>query len=285
MKHVSSLFVFCVCRLFLVLIPNIGTTDAFLATVHQTANHSSSSSQIGGGGSGGSSTPSLSSSRVKATHKKKSHHLLMTTSNHPNTMTTDLGSSTSHTRKRNPQVPKVFFALNSATKWLVTLAVTVGVFWEPKSFRGPYIIVGGIGATVVAKKLKRWINQGRPDGAPFTDPGMPSSHALVSFFMATAWAQHMTNSMGGSLGALSTMSAAFGVSILRVICGYHTAPQIIVGGLVGTIMGYTWMAVGTIFNTRYTKMTFIASWMTYLVGSAIYIQKEMTRWWTDEKHL
>ena len=46
-------------------------------------------------------------------------------------------------------------------------------------------VVGGILNAVLAKVLKRVINQARPEGARTLDPGMPSSHAMSLFFLAT----------------------------------------------------------------------------------------------------
>jgi membrane-associated phospholipid phosphatase len=174
-------------------------------------------------------------------------------------------------------VPKVFYIINAASKWLVSIAVTAGVLWNPKSFRGPFIAVGSIGATVLASKLKRLVNQGRPEGAPFTDPGMPSSHALISFFVACSWGQQ--------IGEHRAMGAALVVSALRVVCGYHTTPQIAVGGLLGALLGYAWMNLGALLEARYTEAILIASWVAYMFGSVIYIRKEVVRWFTDEKLL
>lgn len=241
------------------LLPVLTYTDALslVATRHKGANHS----QIDG-------FISARSSRVKTRH---SH-----------TKSIDCtfdGSISNIVVLSSHRVPKVFFLLNSATKWLVSIAATAGVLWNPKTFRGPYIVVGSIGATVLASKLKRLINQGRPEGAPFTDPGMPSSHALVSFFIASAWIQHLAD------GGQWAMTAALGVSALRVICGYHTAPQIAVGGLLGTLLGYSWSNLGVILDVRYTHATFVISWAAYVLSSALYIRREVVRWCNDEKYL
>ena len=245
------------CRLCLLLVPN--SSDALLLiSTHPTTNHSRTD---GFGGSG--------SSRVKTIHT--SQRLFAASSDDHASIVADI------VRPASSRIPSILFVLNAATKWLVSIAVTAGVLWNPKSFRGPYIVVGSIAATVLASKLKHLINQGRPDGAPFTDPGMPSSHALVSFFVATAWGQDFFGYW--------TMSSALGVSVLRVVCGYHTLPQIVVGGLLGSLLGVAWMATGRLLHLHYPKQTFATSWVVYLLGSALYIRKETTRWLTDEKFL
>lgn len=178
------------------------------------------------------------------------------------------------------RVPKFFFGLNAATKWIVSVAVTAGVFWNPRHFRGPYIVVGSIAANYMAEILKKIINQGRPEGAPFTDPGMPSSHALVSFFVAMAW----NNALGG-VGTPWLLGSALTISSLRVLCGYHTVPQIVVGGTLGTLLGHAWMALGALLGKQNHEATFVFSWLAYIVGSAIYIKKNMIKWVTEEKYL
>ena len=79
---------------------------------------------------------------------------------------------------------------NGLTKWIVVAAQTTAVVTR-RDFASPYIVVGSIGASFAAHALKKVINQERPDGSPFIDPGMPSSHALVATFAASAWAVHL----------------------------------------------------------------------------------------------
>lgn len=178
------------------------------------------------------------------------------------------------------RVPMIFYGFNAATKWIVTFAVSVGVFWNPRHFRGPYIVVGSIAATSLATFLKKVINQGRPDGAPFTDPGMPSSHALVSFFVAMAW----NNALSGA-GAPWLVGSAIAVSALRVICGYHTIPQIVVGGTLGALLGHAWMSLGILLAKQNHMLTHAASWSAYSIGSTIYVKKNLVWWLTEEKYL
>ena len=86
----------------------------------------------------------------------------------------------------DPDVPKFIMSANAATKWLVVAAQTSAVVVR-RDVIAPYIVVGSIGSAFVCKKLKKAFNQQRPAGAPFTDPGMPSSHALVNPLFASNW--------------------------------------------------------------------------------------------------
>ena len=179
------------------------------------------------------------------------------------------------------QPPAAVRKLNSSTKWLVTLAQTAAV-WSRRDFIAPFIVLGAILATFSTSVLKRLINQQRPDGAPFTDPGMPSSHALVSFFAATAWALH-----AGSAGASAVLlSCAARVSVLRVVCGYHTWAQIAVGTIVGGSSAYAWMRLGAELLVRVEpRLAYRAVWAAYLGGSALFIARKMPGWLSKEAAL
>ena len=104
--------------------------------------------------------------------------------------------------------------LNSSTKWLVVFAQTTAV-WSRRDFVAPFIVLGSIIATFGTATLKELINERRPDGAPFTDPGMPSSHALVSTFAAVGWALQVRSAVPSAI----LLSCAALVSLLRVSSG------------------------------------------------------------------
>ena len=107
---------------------------------------------------------------------------------------------------------RVVYRANAATKWAVALAQTVAVA-SRRDIVAPYIVVGSIAAAFSTAKLKRIIDQQRPEGAPFTDPGMPSSHALVATFAAASWAVQLQTRMS----TLGLMLGAAIVSVLRVV--------------------------------------------------------------------
>lgn len=97
----------------------------------------------------------------------------------------------------------------------------------------------------LSKVLKRVIGQARPSGAPKLSPGMPSNHATTLSFLAVMacaglWRAHRVN--GGGEGAVTnlylTQAAIMAYSLyatcLRVWCGHHTYPQVVVGYTFGT---------------------------------------------------
>ena len=179
------------------------------------------------------------------------------------------------------------YKLNASTKWLITMAQTIAVWSRPYNYQGPFIVVGSIISVYITDVLKRVINQQRPTDAPslINDPGMPSSHSLVAFFLSTAWITAASTSLMMS-AQLAILGAAFGVALLRVICGYHTYAQVGVGAILGSIFGYCWSQFGMIANQSNPKLTYVASFGAYILGSALFIWSNMRSWLTKEgKHL
>jgi len=186
------------------------------------------------------------------------------------------------------QVPQVFQKLNSSTKWLMTIGNAFGVWCRPHSFQGPYIIAGAIASVYFTDVLKKLINQGRPDGSVLTDPGMPSSHSLVSFFAAIGWCGAISASelVGNAalIGKIGLVIAASTVAILRVVCGYHTWAQIGVGAGVGAGLGKLWVTLGAALHLQKPRLLYFVSWATYLAGSALFVKTNITKWHREHKH-
>ena len=185
-------------------------------------------------------------------------------------------------------VPPIVRKLNASTKWLVTLAHTYAVWSRPSRFHGPYIVVGSIAAVYLTDVLKGVINQGRPKGAPFADPGMPSSHALVSFFSAAAWMSVVAPTAAAgtfSVGQALLLASASLIAVLRVACGFHSVAQIVVGGLLGSFLGRLWIVIGQVLYSGNSRLTFGLAWTAYLSGSAFFIVNSMSKWTTRDKDL
>ncbi len=161
--------------------------------------------------------------------------------------------------------------LNDATKWMVVAAQTLAVFTR-RDFTAPYIVIGSISVAFWAGLLKRLINQQRPDGSPFADPGMPSSHALVSTFAATAWAAHLR---WRSPACAPLLLAAAVVSALRVVCGCHTWAQVGVGCALGGGAAVGWMRAAP---ASAGPAALAAVYAVYVGGSAVFVAKKMSRW-------
>ena len=189
------------------------------------------------------------------------------------------------------------FWLNASTKWLVTAVHTAAVWWR-RDFVAPFIVSGSNLAVLLAEVLKRIINQSRPAGAVPLDPGMPSSHALVTTFAATAWSLHL---LGGGFGlappaghgldgafcrgvSVLLAAGAAGVAWLRVACGYHTVAQVLVGAGIGVVTALGWAGVGAALVCAVTpKAATVGAWAAYLSFSAVFIQARILRSWVSGK--
>eukprot|EP00586_Coscinodiscus_wailesii_P018623 CAMPEP_0172503268 /NCGR_PEP_ID=MMETSP1066-20121228/167740_1 /TAXON_ID=671091 /ORGANISM="Coscinodiscus wailesii, Strain CCMP2513" /LENGTH=215 /DNA_ID=CAMNT_0013278935 /DNA_START=217 /DNA_END=864 /DNA_ORIENTATION=- len=196
-----------------------------------------------------------------------------------------VGGGGSSAERAISSVPAFVRTLNASTKWFVTLVNTIGVWSRPREFNGPYIVVGSIAAVYLTEILKKIINQNRPEGSPFTDPGMPSAHSLVCFFAAVGWMSSPWGEYFGPTGKASFLAAASSVAILRVVCGYHSVAQIAVGAGLGSALGWLWVALGDLLHVSHPRVTFGLAWVAYLGGSAIFIKKRMGRWVSGDKHL
>mmetsp|Transcript_51495 Transcript_51495/g.154592 ORF Transcript_51495/g.154592 Transcript_51495/m.154592 type:complete len:276 (-) Transcript_51495:346-1173(-) len=183
------------------------------------------------------------------------------------------------------RIPAFVYAANSASKWVVTLAHTLAVWSRPWTYTAPYIVVGSIGAVYLTEALKRIINQGRPEGAPFADPGMPSSHSLVSFFAAAAWTSAL-DFTGAEAARAVIVGAAAVVALLRVVCGYHTVAQIVVGAGLGSTLGRGWALLGEAMHSGGDpRLVTALAWGSYLGGSALFIKRTMKHWVGKDKHI
>ena len=166
------------------------------------------------------------------------------------------------------------YSVHSLGRWLVAFAQTAAVLLR-RDLVSPYIVIGAIGASFGTAALKRQWNQARPVGAPLADPGMPSSHALVGTFIATAWAlqQH-------SVGVRACLGiAAVTISVLRVVTGHHTWAQVAVGGVLGSLSAGGWMALGLWAAPMVPKhLALVVVYFMYCAGSALFVGRKMRSW-------
>eukprot|EP00241_Pyramimonas_parkeae_P010148 CAMPEP_0114226090 /NCGR_PEP_ID=MMETSP0058-20121206/1046_1 /TAXON_ID=36894 /ORGANISM="Pyramimonas parkeae, CCMP726" /LENGTH=250 /DNA_ID=CAMNT_0001336791 /DNA_START=830 /DNA_END=1582 /DNA_ORIENTATION=+ len=159
-------------------------------------------------------------------------------------------------------------AMNKCTKYVVSAAVGVAVLRRFDLFAA-WAVVGAVLNAAANKVLKRVINASRPQTGMHSksDPGMPSSHAQSLAFLATLpcfdW---VTGPWPAPLAAVTMQMVATGLTSLRVACGYHTVPQVVVGYGVGLTISVLWSYAGV----HYVPQVAASTPATYiLVGIAV----------------
>ena len=96
--------------------------------------------------------------------------------------------------------------------------------------------------------LKRTLKQPRPAGISIDVDlgkgyGMPSSHSQFAWFFCIFWFYYIRSYKTHWLVQLIVLKSALLVSISRVYLGYHTVEQIVVGGVLGSMIALGWILV------------------------------------------
>ena len=165
-------------------------------------------------------------------------------------------------------------------------------------------LAGAIGNAALSKILKRLINEARPEGARTADPGMPSSHSMSLFFLATFVALAVQSWCPGSsmlaawhrprLEAILLVAYATFASSWRIGAGYHTADQVAVGSCLGALSGFIWQRICRCFLWEYLAHLFptgkapIGPTVALLVCGAVVVgsvERRIKRWFALVKQL
>eukprot|EP00929_Paragymnodinium_shiwhaense_P043372 TRINITY_DN22306_c0_g1_i2.p1 TRINITY_DN22306_c0_g1~~TRINITY_DN22306_c0_g1_i2.p1 ORF type:complete len:258 (-),score=33.43 TRINITY_DN22306_c0_g1_i2:2-775(-) len=169
-------------------------------------------------------------------------------------------------------VLQVLKKIDSKTKWFVTVAQTSALLMR-RDVVSPFMIIGAICAAFVTSVVKKVIGHERPSGSPFNDPGMPSSHALVSTFLAVAWCTQTTCAAVQA----TVVGLAFVISSLRVIGGNHTLAQVLVGATLGAPMGYGWMRLAGEVLPSFGRGGGFAIYSVYIALSVAFIRRSLLK--------
>ncbi len=132
------------------------------------------------------------------------------------------------------------------TRTLVAGSAAVVLLWRRDAL-AISVLTGAIANAIFSKVLKRILNQRRPDGAPVSDPGMPSSHAMSLFFFASYLSAASLVWMPENVSVFVRLAACSFLAVFavnsatwRVEAGFHTSEQVFVGSVVGSIDGLLW---------------------------------------------
>eukprot|EP00899_Mesostigma_viride_P022458 jgi/Mesvir1/3397/Mv25886-RA.1 len=137
--------------------------------------------------------------------------------------------------------------INQSTKYAVASTAFVILLYQ-HDVAGCWWFVGSAVNVALCKAIKVTVNQSRPAAARKRDPGMPSSHASSLGYLGTYLALSILEIYGTSGSALAAATvieamAAF-LTWLRVELGYHTWPQVLVGGALGSLTAVLWKQLG-----------------------------------------
>ncbi|XP_028774614.1 lipid phosphate phosphatase epsilon 1, chloroplastic [Neltuma alba] len=132
--------------------------------------------------------------------------------------------------------------LNRLSKWMVSAFFGALILWRHDA-ESLWFAAGSILNAVFSVVLKRILNQERPSTLK-SDPGMPSTHGQsIFFFVAFAILSSIEwLGLSGSSVTISGLAVVLGsyFSYLRVSQQLHTASQVVVGAIIGSIDSVLW---------------------------------------------
>jgi len=178
---------------------------------------------------------------------------------------------------------RLLWYINESTKWLVS-ALVFGILLGKRDETTAWCIIGGVITAIVCRTLKFLINASRPPSSAKSDPGMPSSHASTLAFLSVFPSLLVLQAQHGLSSFLIAWSLPMGgifLTSLRVILGYHTVPQVVVGWILGTIMAYMWLRLGIDLALPYLMSSMMGKLLlavTTFAFMALFAVKNVLRW-------
>jgi hypothetical protein len=148
-------------------------------------------------------------------------------------------------------VSQIHVWMDLACKYVVSAATAFIAVTQTPSDGGsllvPYVVGMSVVSAMIGKSLKRILRHKRPSAARKDDHGMPSSHGLALAYLSWAamlaclrvngWS--LRNEPTGDVAWATLLPGVFSLvlgvywSILRVTLGDHSAPQVVVGYVIG----------------------------------------------------
>lgn len=197
------------------------------------------------------------------------------------------------TRQQKPgKAVSVLAYINESTKWVVS-GIAFTVLIGKRDEMTAWCIIGGVISAMLCRTLKFLINASRPPRARKSDPGMPSSHACTLAFLSMYPSMMILELSPGAELATTNMVAALGLiaggmflTSLRVILGYHTWPQVIVGWLLGSSVAVSWQYIGVKAALPYLMSHAVGRWCLTLGTCgfvALFAVKNVLRWAREER--
>lgn len=178
---------------------------------------------------------------------------------------------------------------NRLSKWVVA-ALFGSVLLLRHDGAALWAVIGSVSNSALSVAFKRILNQERPVATLRSDPGMPSSHAqsisfisLFTLFSVMEWLG--TNELSLFLSGLILALASY-FTWLRVSQKLHTASQVVVGAIVGSVYSTLWYitwnslvleAFASSFSVQVAVFTAAAA---SALGFAVYV---LLNWFKDDR--
>ncbi|WZY79840.1 lipid phosphate phosphatase epsilon 2, chloroplastic isoform X1 [Brassica rapa] len=173
---------------------------------------------------------------------------------------------------------------NRLSKWVVA-AVFGSVLLLRHDGAALWAVIGSVSNSALSVALKRILNQQRPVATLRSDPGMPSSHAQsISFISLFSGNTLSLSPFPISLSLILALASYF--VWLRVSQKLHTASQVVVGAIVGSVYSTLWhitwnslvlQPFASSFSVQVAVFTVAAA---SALGFAVYV---LLNWFKDDK--
>lgn len=135
----------------------------------------------------------------------------------------------------------------------------VFVFLYARTLSSGWLLVGIVFSAGVNVVLKHTLRHPRPASSLRSGYGMPSHHTqFMAFAVAYTSAHLVSHTRSRQLPAILALLLASVAAVAhgRVLHGYHTTGQVVVGAIVGSVLGVAWLALYV-----YAGKAFLASWV------------------------
>ncbi|KAG2301014.1 hypothetical protein Bca52824_029665 [Brassica carinata] len=178
---------------------------------------------------------------------------------------------------------------NRLSKWVVA-ALFGSVLLLRHDGAALWAVIGSVSNSALSVALKRILNQERPVATLRSDPGMPSSHAqsisfisLFTLFSVMEWLG--TNQLSLFLTGLILALASY-FTWLRVSQKLHTASQVVVGAIVGSLYSTLWYITWNSFVLQAFPSSFSVQVAVFTaaaasaLGFAVYV---LLNWFKDDR--